>query len=170
MKFRIVYFIIFLFLSFSFHAQEHSSDILNESKRKATAENKHIFLKYSSSWCAWCKRLDQKMANEDCKDLFESNYVIIQLDVLETERKKHLENPGAFDLLKYHKGEDAGLPFWVILNSKGEILENSFNDKGENIGCPVSDDEVDYFISILKNTSNLSYNDLLKIAVSFRLD
>mgnify|MGYP001547512799 FL=1 len=107
------------------------------------------------------------MMSEKCKVLFESNYVISHLDVLETERKKHLENPGAYELLCTHKGEEAGLPFWVILNREGILIEDSFDPEGENMGCPVTDEEVENFISILRNTSKLSEDELRTIAVTF---
>lgn len=41
-------------------------------------------------------------------------------------------------------------------------------EAGENSGCPAEENEVDYFISVLKKTSKLSKSDLLIIAKRFR--
>lgn len=58
--------------------------------------------------------------------------------VKESDKNKHLENPGSDDFLKNHKGEKSGLPFWIILDNTGVLIEDSFNAKGDNLGGPAT--------------------------------
>ncbi|MEP1778987.1 DUF255 domain-containing protein [Reichenbachiella sp.] len=149
-------------------AQDSASSILENALISAKAENKNVFVKYSASWCRWCKVMDKKMKSEQCKSFFNDNYVTVTLIVKEREGKKHLENPGALDFLNKHiGGKKAGLPFWVIIDHSGNLLEDSFNANGKNIGCPGAEEEVEEFVSILKKTSSLSKKDLKVIAQTF---
>ncbi len=161
-------------------AQNSASSILEIAFTQAKIENKNVFVKYSASWCGWCKKMDEQMKNDNCKSFFDTNYVIVTLVVKESKKNKHLENPGAIDFLKKHKGEKSdkgenlglplsGLPFWAILDNTGVLIENSFNAKGENLGCPATEKEVEDFITILKKTSNLTEENLNIIAEIFLL-
>ena len=70
-----------------------------------------------------------------------------------------------------YKGDRAGIPFWVILDKKGVLLADSFmrtagdgvEQKLTNTGCPANRDEVDHFIKVLKETSEMKDEDLVKI-------
>ena len=150
-------------------AQNSASSILENALTKAKAENKHVFLKYSASWCGWCKKLDKEMKNDSCKSFFDTNYVIVTLVVNESEKNKHLETPGAIDFLKKHKVDDYGLPVWVILDNTGVLIEDSLNAKGKNLGYPGKKKEVQSFITILKKTSNLTEENLNIIKEVFLL-
>ena len=165
--------IILLFIATVFtvqtKAQNSASSILENALIKAKAENKNVFLKYSASWCGWCKKLDEQMKNDSCKSFFDSNYVIVTLVVNESKKNRHLENPGATDFLRKHKGEDKGLPFWVILDNTGVLIEDSLNAKGKNLGYPGKKKEVQSFITILKKTSNLTEENLNIIKEVFLL-
>ena len=148
-------------------AQDSASSILEKAYTQAKAENKNVFVKYSASWCGWCKKMDKQMKSDSCKSFFDNNYVIVTLVVNESEKNKNIETPGGIDVLKKHKGEKSGLPFWVILDSSGNLIEDSFDDTGENLGCPATEKEVENFITILKNTSSLTEENLNTIAKTF---
>lgn len=107
------------------------------------------------------------MANEACAKSFTDNYVIVHLVVKESPKNKNLENPGAEDLLKKFKGEQAGLPFWAMLDAKGALLADAFNAKGENIGCPGTAEEVAEFTAKLKKTSKMTDKQLAVIKETF---
>ncbi|TVZ57115.1 thioredoxin-like protein [Lutibacter sp. Hel_I_33_5] len=148
-------------------AQETALRVLQDAITQAKVENKNIFIKYSASWCGWCRVMDKKIKSRSCKDLFDSNYVMVTLVAKESPKNKNLENPGAFELLKIHNGEKSGLPFWAILNNSGEMIKNSLNKNGRNLGCPGTKDEVLEFINILRTTSSLSEKNLKIIAEKF---
>ncbi|CAM1366879.1 thioredoxin family protein [Tenacibaculum xiamenense] len=161
-------FFISLFFIFQIQAQDSAETIMNKAMQKAKKEKKNILLKYGASWCTWCKKMDQKIKSPTCKDLFEKNYVIVNLTVFEPSRNKHLENPGASDLLEKQNGKTAGLPFWVILDSKGKVLEDCFNSSNQNLGCPKAPSEIQQFIDKIKRTSKLSQKELEIITAEFK--
>jgi thioredoxin-related protein len=148
-------------------AQDNAASILEKAYTKAKAENKKVFVKYSASWCGWCKKMEKQMKSESCKPFFDSNYVMVTLVVQESKNNRHLETPGAMEVLTKHKGEKSGLPFWVILDNTGHLIENSFDSKGQNLGCPATKEEVKEFISILKKTSTISDKNLNTISKVF---
>ena len=170
---NVLFSIILIISFFSFGQTEqkvpliNASELLKKACSEAKIENKNIFLKYSASWCGWCKKMDEQIKSETCNSLFESNYIFVTLVVNESKSNKHLETPGGQAILEKYNGERSGLPFFVILNEDGNLLEDSFDSNGQNLGCPVSADEVEYFVEILKNTSSLSTNDLYKISTVF---
>lgn len=116
--------------------------------------------------------MDSSLNNPLCKKYFDSNYIITHLIVHESDNKKKEENPGSDELLKQYKAFDSGIPFWVILDAKGNLLRNSFitNDDGSKsiIGCPATEKEVTAFIQILKETSSLKDDALTIIKTVFR--
>ena len=152
----------FLITTFS-NAQEAipaTEEVMNIAFQEAKKENKNVFLMFHASWCGWCHRMDDNMQKKACKELFDTNYIITHLTVKENKENKHLENPGALALLDQLKGKKQGLPYWVIFDKKGNVLENSLDSKGSNLGCPYSKEEVQQFISKLKNTSQLNEEQL----------
>ena len=164
-------FLFLLFIASSFiqlKAQETASSLIDDALEQARAENKNVFVKYSASWCGWCKKMDKQMKSDACKAFFDDNYVMVNLVVLESDAKKDLETPGAEALYNEQSGGKAGLPFWVILDKDGTVLEDAFNAKGQNLGCPYTEEEVESFLTILKNTSNLTADDLAVIGETFQ--
>ncbi|AJR04262.1 thioredoxin family protein [Siansivirga zeaxanthinifaciens] len=165
--------IVFAFLAiasyYPLNAQESAETILKNASEVAKKEDKNIFVMFHASWCGWCKKMDKGMNDDACKAFFDANYVITHLTVKESPNNKHLENPGAEDLLIKYKGEKSGIPFWLIFNVEGELLADSFDDKGQNLGCPASKEEVEAFIKKLKNTSSLNERALSIIAEVFTM-
>ncbi len=149
--------------------------ILAQAKKQAKKEKKNIFIMWHASWCGWCHRMDSLMLNDDVKDLFDNNYVIEHLVVKESKNNKHLENPGADTLLMDYLGDKAGIPFWIILDKKGKLLADSymreagigFDQPGKNVGSPANPNEVDHFIKVLKESSDIDQAGLDQIAELF---
>lgn len=167
MKFsKIILVVVLLFMQFGF-AQEKANVVLNKALTQAKAENKNVLLVFHASWCGWCKLMEKNMELPTTKPLFDKNYVTAYLDVQERGEKKSLENPGGQELMDKYKGETAGLPFWLMLSPKGEVLADSFNEKGENIGSPASPEEVASFLVKLEKTSKLNKTELQTIKQVF---
>lgn len=167
MKFsKIILVVVLLFMQFGF-AQEKANVVLNKALTQAKAENKNVLLVFHASWCGWCKLMEKNMELPTTKPLFDKNYVTAYLDVQERGEKKSLENPGGQELMDKYKGETAGLPFWLMLSPKGEVLADSFNEKGENIGSPASPEEVASFLVKLEKTSKLNKTELQTIQQVF---
>jgi thiol-disulfide isomerase/thioredoxin len=180
MKLKITLVTIFTIIISTFtNAQEEvatAESIMNKAFAKAKVENKNVFIMFHASWCGWCKKMDASMNLESTKEMFESNYVIEHLVVKESKNNKHLENPGAAEILKENGGEKSGIPYWLIFDKDGILLADSkmlkdemtLIGKGSNIGCPGTQPEVEAFLFKLRETSNLSEDELNIIATEFR--
>lgn len=150
-------------------------DILNEAKQVAAKENKNVLIMFTASWCGWCHKMDKSIADSSCKKFFDDNYVIRHIIVDETKEKKHLENPGGGEMKKQYYGDGTGIPFWLIFDKGGKLLadskirkEGEGPEKGENTGCPATEQEVNYFISMLQKTSRMNDEQLEIVRKRFR--
>ena len=146
--------------------------IMRDALGKAANTKKNVFIIFHASWCGWCHKMDNSMNDEKLKSFFDNNYVVIHLTVDETRDKKELENPGAAELRKKYNGEQQGLPYWFILDAKGSFLADSRFKPGNminatNIGCPAGNEEVNYFVGVLKKTSSLNEKQLALIQERF---
>jgi thiol-disulfide isomerase/thioredoxin len=156
--------------------KQHSADaVMKEAYNKAARSDKKVFLIFHASWCVWCKKMEASMKDSTCKSSFEKNFVTVFLDVDETDDKKSLENPGADALRNKYFGKDQGIPFWLIFDKDGKLLADSKIRKegegpaqGSNVGCPAAEDEVNYFIGVLKKTTPLTEYQLDLIQKRFR--
>lgn len=149
--------------------------ILKEACQQAARENKNVFVMFHAFWCGWCHKMDNSMNDESCNKFFGNNYVITHLVVEETKDKKNLETPGAAELKVKYNGDGQGLPFWLVLDKDGKLLadskirkEGEGADKGSNAGCPASEEEVAFFVSVLQKTSSLDRAQLEIIRKRFR--
>lgn len=172
---KLVLSICIFLLSVSITAQQKAipaKEILSAAYKQATAENKNVLLIFHASWCGWCHKMDSSINNPSCKKFFTDHYIITHLVVHESPGKKQLENAGADELLKKYKAFDSGIPFWVVLDKNGNLLQDSFikNADGQTtiIGCPASAEEVTAFVKILKATSSISEKELVIITEVFR--
>ncbi|MCA4782641.1 thioredoxin family protein [Empedobacter stercoris] len=129
-----------------------ATEILTKAQNQAKVENKNVFLIFHASWCGWCKKMEKNMDDPLVKSYFDANYVKTFMTVQERAEKKNLETPGGDAVNEKLGGKDQGLPFWVILDSEGKVLEDS-RVNGENIGGPASEEEVNQLITKLETTS-----------------
>ncbi len=137
--------------------------VIEKAIAEAANTKKNVFVIFHASWCGWCHKMDTSMNEGKLKDFFTDNYVVVHLTVDESKDKKDLENPGADDIRKKYHGDQQGIPYWFILDGKGNFLADSRTksvraDGTENmksVGCPASDEEVNYFAKVLKETSSL---------------
>jgi hypothetical protein len=167
----------FLLLASAGKAQSPKSagEILKQAYSIAAKEKKNVFVIFHASWCGWCKKMDTAMNDRSVNKFFTDNYVIRHLVVYESKGKENLENPGALDLLKKYKGDDQGIPYWLVFDKEGKLLadskvrpEGGGLETGENSGCPASEKEVAYFLTVLKETSPLTETELAIIQKRFR--
>lgn len=158
----------FSFLLFAQESPQPADVILQNATAKAVKENKKVLVIFHASWCGWCRKMDTALNDVAVKDFFQRNFVIEHLTIHETAGKKHLENPGAEELNKKWGGGEQGLPYWVILDSRGDVLADSRDVSGDNVGCPASKAEVDHFIAVLKKTTSINDTEVAAVEQRFR--
>lgn len=170
---KILFSALLLIMAASVQAQPPSAEaIMNAAKKEAAASGKNVFVIFHASWCIWCHRMDTAMSEPALKPLFNKNYVIKHLTVLESDQKKSLENPGADAMLEKYHGKDGGIPYWLIFDKNGTLLADSRapqpDGKKSNVGCPATEEEVAYFAEVLKKTSSLNDAQITSIKERFR--
>ena len=147
--------------------------IVRDAMIKAAATHKNVFIIFHASWCSWCRKMDNSMNDEKLKSFFDNNYIIVHVTVDESQDKKDLENPGATELRKKYHGEGQGLPFWFILDAKGNFLADARLNVGNpgvketSVGCPATNEEINYFLKVLQKTSSLNTMQLAQIQERF---
>ena len=159
---------LFLFIANAKAQTPAADDILKPVYTKAMQENKKVLVIFHASWCGWCRKMDSSLDDPSIQTLIDKNYEIAHLTVYESPDKKELENPGALDLLTKHGGNNKGLPYWFVFDKDKNLLADSQYKPGENTGCPATEEEVAYFIHVLKKTSSLKEDELELIRKRFR--
>jgi thioredoxin-related protein len=152
-----------------------ANDIMKQALAQAGKEHKNVLIMFHASWCGWCHRMDSSLNDPVCKKFFDDNFVITHLVVDESKDKQNLENPGANEMRTKYHGDGVGIPFWLIFDKDGKLLADSKIRKngeseaaGNNIGCPANEDEVAYFVELLKKSTRLNADQLDIIAKRFR--
>lgn len=167
MKYSKIIIVVTLLLFQLGTAQEKADVVVNKAITEAKAGKKNVLLIFHASWCKWCKMMEKNMDLPETKPIFDKRFVTAYIDVQERGDKKSLENPGGQELMNKYNGENAGLPFWLILNPKGEVLADSFDAKGENLGSPATPEEVATFISKIEKSSKLNKEEAQAIEKVF---
>lgn len=133
--------------------QSDAEALLAGALARAKGEEKRVLVHFSTPWCGWCRRFESWMAQPAVAERMDKDYVDIMLDA---ERYK-----GATDVLKRYTQKNVGWPWFVLLDADGKALAESFDAKGDNIGCPWKDEEIAVFIAMLDKTrTRLSPADL----------
>ncbi len=127
--------------------------LLSRATAEAKAGNKNVMLIFHASWCGWCKKMDAMLESPEFAKTFDKSFVITHVVVLENPDKKNLENEGGAALMAKFGGATAGLPFFVILNGKGEKIGDSFLANKQNMGFPSEPQEVSTFMALMKKTA-----------------
>jgi thioredoxin-related protein len=165
---KLILLVAFLIAATSLSQAQETVDVLmGKALSEAAASEKHVLVKFEASWCGWCHRMTKQIKDPSVASYFNENYVMLPIVVFENADKVSLENPGSRELVTKYNGEKAGLPFWVILDSSGNVVTDSFNNKGQNLGCPASEEEVAVFIEKLKATSEMNTEDEKNVARIF---
>lgn len=138
--------------------------VLARAEVRASVEHKNILLVFGASWCEWCHKFDQFARSPEIRPIFEKNFVKAELSVdEEAGGKPNLNSPGATRLLSSLGGDpNGGIPFIAFLDARGRVIVPSNRPvpgkkETENIGYPAAPEEIDWFMSMLKQAApNLS--------------
>ncbi len=153
-----------------------AEEVLAQARAQAAEQHKTIFLIFSASWCGYCRKLDAFLARPEVNPIITRHFVIARLSVSEEYRRVNPQpnSPGAEELDLKLGGPKGPVPFFALLDPRGELIINScrpVKDKaaGENIGFPIEPDEIDWFMTMLrKGAPGLTVNEARVIENSLR--
>jgi thiol:disulfide interchange protein len=139
--------------------------VVSNALQTAAAGNKTVLIEFGASWCSWCRRFDAFVHSPDASSIVAANYVVVNLVVQERDDKKRLEHPGGQDIMDKWGGANAGLPFYVFLDAKGEkIADSNVMPDGGNLGFPGNPKEAELFLGLIDKTApRLAAGDRAKI-------
>jgi len=118
--------------------------VLAGARKQATAGGRRIFLHFGAPWCGWCHRLEDFLALPEVARLLARDYLDVKVDV---DRMLH----GQELLERYRGSKRGGIPWTVILDAEGKALVSSDGPEG-NIGYPVDEWEIGWFLEMLRRT------------------
>jgi thiol-disulfide isomerase/thioredoxin len=142
-----------------------AQEMLAQATAQAASEHKQVMVVFGASWCGYCRLTDAFFTDRKIQPVIARYFVIVHFAVQE-EKHPELNTPGAEKVYARLMGDAAGavggLPTFLILSGKGELLVSSLRptekDKiGENIGYPVAPEEIDWFMTMMhKSVPDLS--------------
>ena len=147
-------------------AADTAEAVMKKAYQDAAKQNKNVLVVFHASWCGWCHRFDDFLTKSDEGKKVASSYVLVHLDVLESEEKKSEENAGGEEMMNNWGGKDAGIPFMVVLDKHGKKLADSNRETGKpstNMGYPAAKEEIAHFMGLLDKTTKLSASEKAKI-------
>jgi thioredoxin-related protein len=118
--------------------------VLDEALARASSEDKRIFLHFGAPWCGWCHKLDEFLARPEIAAIVRRDFLDVKID---TDRMT-----GGKALLAKYCPNPGGIPWFAVLDPKGEVLATSDGPKG-NIGYPAEPHEIDHFLAMLRKTT-----------------
>lgn len=137
-----------------------ADQVLSEARSKAVEQHKAILLVFGASWCLECAIFDRYFARPEISAVLDKYFVVVHLTVFEELRGKgERNNPGADNVIGRVGGMspngEVSLPFTAILDEKGSPIITSNRPAqgkphGENIGFPAEDDEITWFMTMVK--------------------
>ena len=132
--------------------------LLKDALAEARKSNRRVLVQQTAVWCPPCHRLGHYL--EDQRAIWDKDYIWVRIDERWTNSGEVMDGIKA--------GYRGGIPWMAILDADGQSLATSNGLKGENIGFPSSPPDIDYFLKMLKDTSQrLSDDDLQKLRAGF---
>ena len=116
--------------------------VLAAGLESARAAEKRVFVHFGAPWCGWCRRLEGWMATEEIAPILADALVDVKIDVDRTV--------GGKELMARLRGDDeAGIPWFAILDASGAVLAGGDVAPGKPIGFPYEPEEIEAFAAML---------------------
>lgn len=133
--------------------------VLADARKQANADGKKIFLHFGAPWCSWCHALDNWLAQDQVARLMGKDFLDVKID---QDRMT-----GGKELFTRYKKEQAGIPWFAVIDPvTGEALSTSDAASG-NIGYPSEPAEIAHFVTMLQAAKkNMSDSDIAALKVS----
>ena len=144
--------------SFTQQKPKHADEILKSAISQANYYNKNVLVIFHSTWCGWCKKLIKVVNASEISSIFSNHFVVTYIDVRERgEMIKLVENPGGQQLMSKLGGANSGIPYYVFLDSKGNVMASED-------GYPRRKGVPGFVARIKRSAKNIDNGSLNKIA------
>jgi thiol-disulfide isomerase/thioredoxin len=138
-----------------------ADSVLEAALAEASKSDRRVFLHFGAPWCGWCLKLDAGLVRPEIAKVFGKDYVDVKIDMDRMTGAKEI-------LSRFNSSDSGGIPWFVILDTKGKAIATSDGPKG-NIGFPATDEEIAHFLKMLDTSKRLltdSDLDLLKTSLT----
>jgi thiol:disulfide interchange protein len=127
-------------------APRAAEDILAAGLQEAKLAEKRAFLHLGAPWCGWCRRLEDWLETPEVSAILSSEFVVVKIDV---DR-----DLGGKELQARLRGDDqAGIPWFAIVDASGTVLARGDMPEGEPIGFPYEPAGIEAFGAMLATGS-----------------
>ncbi len=141
--------------------EDTAQDLLNSALAQAKTEGKMVFIRFGTTGCPHCVRMDKILARPQLKAAFDSEFVDLKINITVVPQAKPLYKT-------YAKLDYISVPWFAFLDSNGAVLANSVAASG-NIGCPELPEEIRFFMDMLtKHAKSLTTEQLAQIEAAFK--
>jgi len=119
--------------------------VLQGALSRASSQDKKVFLTFGAPWCGWCHRLEDFLARPEISAILTRDFVVLKIDVDRMTAGKDV-------MKKYRPDKSGGIPWFTVIEAKGEKLATSDLLEGQikNIGYPAEPKEIDAFMSLIE--------------------
>lgn len=126
--------------------------LLQKAIAQGTTEKKNVFLHFGAPWCGWCHIMEDWMSEPTVAAILGKVFVDLKVD---TDRMI-----GGPELLDTYCKKQGGIPWFAFVSTEnGSVVIDSDGPSG-NIGFPSTDEEIEYFVSMLQATKGFSDEDI----------
>lgn len=133
--------------------------VLEAALAEASKSDRCVFLHFGAPWCGWCLKLDAWLARPEIAKVFGKDYVDVKIDMDRMTGAKEVFS-------RFNASGKGGIPWFVILDAKGQPIATSDGPKG-NIGYPGNEDEIEHFAKMLISTKkHLADSDIASLKKS----
>jgi len=119
-----------------------AEDVLAAGLQEAKLAGKRVFLHLGAPWCGWCRRLEAWLETEEVAAILSGEFVDVKIDVDRTAGGKELQ-------ARLRGDDEAGIPWFAILDPSGEVLARGDRPEGGPIGFPSEPPEIQAFGAML---------------------
>ena len=102
-------------------------------------------LTFGAPWCGWCHKLEDFLARPEISAILARDFVVLKVDVDRMTSGKDV-------MKKYRPDESGGIPWFTVLDAKGDKLATSdlLQGQNKNIGYPAEPKEINAFMSMIE--------------------